>query len=75
MLTFILSGKDWITVKIFNKLLKEFRLNGALKMILDMMRGTLSSLNLGVEFLLFALIFQIKLIFKSIMMELELNIL
>ena len=75
MLTFILSGKDWITVKIFNKLLKEFRLNGALKMILDMMRGTLSSLNLGVELLLFALIFQIKLIFKFIMMELELNIL
>ena len=74
-MTFILNGRDWITVKNFNYHLYEFRLNGAPKMILDMMRRTLSSLILGVDCLLFALIFQIKLIFKSMMMALELNIL
>ena len=74
MLTFILNGKDWITVKNLINNLKEFLLNGAPKLILDMMRRILSSLILGVDFLLFALIFQIKLIFKSIMMALELNI-
>jgi hypothetical protein len=52
MLTFILSSKCLILNMELIQQLKEFPLRNALKMILGMIKLTLTFFNLGLEFLL-----------------------